>query len=63
MSKKLQVINSYATFEYTPEMIKESRELNDGKVLMKGILQKAETVNQNGRIYPRAILEREIRNY
>ncbi len=63
MSKKLQVINSYATFDYTPEMIKESRELNDGKVLMKGILQKAETVNQNGRIYPRAILEREIRNY
>tara|TARA_B100000214_G_scaffold371382_1_gene347668 strand:+ start:3934 stop:4551 length:618 start_codon:yes stop_codon:yes gene_type:complete len=63
MSKKLQVINSYATFDYTPEMIKESRELNDGKVLMKGILQKAETVNQNGRIYPKAILEREIRNY
>lgn len=63
MSKKLQVINSYATFDYTPDMIKESRELNDGKVLMKGILQKAETVNQNGRIYPRAILEREIRNY
>ena len=63
MSKKLQVINSYATFDYTPEMIKESRELNDGKILMKGILQKSETVNQNGRIYPRAILEREIRNY
>jgi len=63
MSKKLQVINSYATFDYTPEMVKESRELNDGKVLMKGILQKAETVNQNGRIYPKAILEREIRNY
>ena len=32
-------------------------------ILMKGILQKAETLNQNGRIYPRAILEREIRNY
>ena len=44
-------------------MIKESRELNDGKIVLKGILQKSETVNQNGRIYPRAILEREIRNY
>ena len=63
MAKKLNVLNSYATFEYTPEMIKESRELNDGKVVLKGILQKSETVNQNGRIYPRAILEREIRNY
>ena len=63
MSKKLNVLNSYATFDYTPEMIKESREVNEGKVILKGILQKSETVNQNGRIYPRAILEREIRNY
>jgi hypothetical protein len=44
-------------------MITESREQNDGKILMKGILQKAETLNQNGRLYPRAILEREVRNY
>jgi hypothetical protein len=63
MSKKLQVLNSYATFDYTPDMINESREENDGKIVLKGILQKSETVNQNGRIYPRAILEREIRNY
>lgn len=33
------------------------------KLLMKGILQKADTVNQNARVYPKAILEREIRNY
>ena len=33
------------------------------KLMMKGILQKADTLNQNGRIYPKAILEREIRNY
>ena len=44
-------------------MIKESREANGGKIVLKGVLQKSETVNQNGRIYPRAILEREIRNY
>jgi hypothetical protein len=30
---------------------------------MKGVLQKADTLNQNGRVYPRVILEREIRNY
>ncbi len=63
MSKKLQVLNSYSTFEYTPDMINESREEHDGKIVLKGVLQKSETVNQNGRIYPRAILEREIRNY
>ena len=59
----LRLLNSYEVFDYTPEMIKESREKNNGKVLMKGILQKAETLNQNGRVYPRDILEREVRNY
>ena len=63
MAKKLRVLNSYSTFNYTPDMIKESRDENDGKIVLKGILQKSETVNQNGRIYPKAILEREVRNY
>lgn len=59
----LKLINSYEIFNYTPEMIKESREKNNGKITMKGVLQKADTLNQNGRIYPKKILEREIRNY
>lgn len=33
------------------------------KLMMKGILQKADTLNQNGRIYPKNILEREVKNY
>lgn len=33
------------------------------KYTMKGILQKADTLNQNGRIYPLPVLEREVRNY
>ncbi len=33
------------------------------KHLMKGILQKADALNQNGRIYPKHVLDREIRNY
>lgn len=33
------------------------------KVFMKGILQKADTLNQNGRVYPMSVLEREVRNY
>jgi len=61
--KDLRLLNSYEIFDYTPEMIKESREKNNGKVMMKGILQKADTLNQNGRIYPQHVLEREIRNY
>lgn len=63
MAQDLKLLNSYEVFDYTPAMIKESREKNGGKILMKGILQKADTLNQNGRIYPMSVLEREVRNY
>jgi hypothetical protein len=45
------------------ESIEESEREPGRPVTMRGILQKADTLNQNGRIYPYAILEREIRNY
>jgi hypothetical protein len=60
---KLKLLKEWTPWEYSSDMIKESREQNGGKVLMKGILQKSDTLNQNGRIYPKPILEREIRNY
>ena len=58
-----KLLTSWAKFDYTVDMIKESREQNGGKIVMKGILQKSDTLNQNGRIYPKVILEREVRNY
>lgn len=58
-----KLIRSWEPLEYTPELIKESKEVNGGKIIVKGILQKADTLNQNGRIYPRDVLEREVRNY
>lgn len=58
-----KLLTNWTPFEYTKEMIQESREKNNGKIVMNGILQKADTLNQNGRIYPMAILEREVRNY
>ena len=61
MSKTL--LTDWTPFEYTTEMIKESREENGGKLILKGVLQKADTLNQNGRVYPEVILEREVRNY
>lgn len=36
---------------------------SDGKLILRGIIQKADVVNQNGRIYPRMVLEKEIANY
>lgn len=62
MSEK-KLLTEWLKFDYTPEMIKEAREVNGGKIIMKGILQKADTLNQNGRVYPLEILQREVRNY
>jgi hypothetical protein len=59
----IKLITSWQPFEYDSKMIAESRLENGGKIVMKGILQKANTLNQNGRIYPLPILDREVRNY
>ena len=59
----MKLLTEYSVFEYTPEMIKESVEVNEGKIIMTGVLQKANTLNQNGRVYPLPILQREITNY
>ncbi len=58
-----KLLTEWLKFDYSPEQIKESRDRHGGKIVMKGILQKADTLNQNGRIYPEAILSREVRNY
>jgi hypothetical protein len=41
----------------------EKRQVKEGVIFMTGILQKADTRNGNGRVYPRAVLEREMENY
>lgn len=45
------------------DLIKESRDQNDGKLILKGIMQKADTPNHNKRIYPRNLLHREMENF
>lgn len=58
-----KLLTEWRPFEYTKDMIEESKRVNNGKIIMRGVLQKSDTLNQNGRIYPRPILEREVRNY
>ena len=42
----------------------EKKEVADGKAMyLTGVIQRAKAKNQNGRVYPRAVLEREIENY
>ena len=36
---------------------------NNGKLVVKGVLQRADTKNQNGRVYPKEILMREAKKY
>jgi len=59
----LKLITEWNSWEFDKKKMLEERATNDGKYIMRGILQKANTLNQNGRIYPIEILEREIRNY
>ena len=59
----LKLLTEWTPLSYTKEMIKESLDQHGGKILLKGPIQKCDTLNQNGRVYPKAILEREVRNY
>ena len=58
-----QLIVDYLPFEVKPEQISESIKENDGKLIVRGVLQRAEAKNQNGRVYPREILAREAKKY
>jgi hypothetical protein len=58
-----QVIVDYIPFNVTPQQITEAMKENNGKLVVKGVLQRAEAKNQNGRVYPRQILTREAKKY
>ena len=58
-----QLIVDYLPFEVKPEQINESMKDNNGKLIVRGVLQRAEAKNQNGRVYPREVLFREAKKY
>ena len=57
------LIVDYIPFEISTKQINESIKENDGKLVVKGVLQRANAKNQNGRVYPMEILQREAKNY
>lgn len=63
MTKKL--LTEYIPLEMTRNgvLIESLKEGKDGKILIKGVLQRANAKNQNGRIYPKPILQREAQKY
>ena len=58
-----QLIVDYIPFSISAQQINESMKENDGKLIVKGVLQRADAKNQNGRVYPKEILTREANNY
>ena len=61
MSKSLLI--DTMLFEVSPQQINESISDNKGRLIVSGVLQRAESKNQNGRVYPREILMREAKKY
>ena len=56
------LLSEHIPFTVDKKIIEES--INSNKPLVvTGVIQRAEAKNQNGRIYPKEILEREIENY
>ena len=61
MNKQLLV--DVRPFDISRNKIDESIKENNGRLVVKGVLQRAESKNQNGRIYPREVLVREVQKY
>jgi len=62
MSQNKELLVDYIPFEVSREQINESIKTN-GRLIVKGVLQRAEAKNQNGRVYPRETLVREAKKY
>jgi hypothetical protein len=62
MSKEL-LIERVSTFTLTPQLLQESAVKNNGRLIVEGVVQRANAKNGNGRVYPKDTLEREIDKY
>ena len=61
MNKQLLV--DVRPFQISRKQIDESIKENSGRLIVKGVLQRAESKNQNGRVYPRDVLLKEVSKY
>jgi hypothetical protein len=62
MSKEL-LIERISTFTLTPQLLQESARNNNGRLIVEGVVQRANAKNGNGRVYPKDTLEREVQKY
>lgn len=57
-----QLLIEHFNLKVDEKLITESRKLG-GKLILEGVIQRANAKNQNGRVYPKNILERELKKY
>ena len=61
MSK--QVLIEYFSFKPSPRSINEAKLSTSKNLIVSGVVQRADAKNQNGRVYPKETLEREVEKY
>lgn len=57
------ILVEYVPLTYDHNLITEAVTKGNGTVRIKGVLQRANAKNQNGRVYPKEILAREAQKY
>ena len=58
-----QVLIEYFSFTPSPQALQEARLSPSKNLTVTGVVQRAEAKNQNGRVYPKEVLEREVEKY
>lgn len=63
MKSNMAILTEYVELSIDPAIIAESKDSGAPLILTDRILQKANTKNHNGRIYPKDVLAREVQKY
>jgi len=58
-----QLLIEYITFKPSPQMLSEAVKRPSKNLIVEGLVQRAEAKNQNGRVYPKQVLLREVDKY
>lgn len=59
------LLREFATFDYKKQTDDAGKERRSkyGNLLVRGVIQRADALNQNGRVYPFHTLKKEVENY
>lgn len=57
-----QLLREFIGLEYDKQVIQEMKAAN-APIILNAVFQRSDAKNQNGRIYPHSVLEREVTNY